>query len=309
MSIVQRRARALVAPLLAAVLVVGAGVLAAPLAACTGDDPVITTSSSGGAGADASAEGSTDAAIATAAAGDVVFLSGDAIKLGNDGNISEWPSSVSGVVARPASAAPPTPTQLPGGQVCAAFSGAVDPLVIGASDAIATPGDYSVTVVLKRGAKQDASKFYGRVAVGRVTFFTDRVYGGFALMSEHQDAQGFITSSKYAARLSVNYDTSSAVEAVEPSVRDDKLHVVVLQRAGDNVQLRIDNERFGPSIGASAVVVPSSQPIVIGGLLNATGDVVGIFTGAICTVIVHAGPEADTAITSRIAALRAQYGI
>jgi hypothetical protein len=308
MSIVQRRARALAAPLLAAVLVVGAGVLAAPLAACTGDDPVVDSSSSGGAGADASAgaEGGSDAA-GMATSGDVIFLAGDAIVAGVDGNITSWPSSVSGVVARPASAAPPTRIVLPGGQVCAAFSGAVDPLVIGASDAIATPADFSVTVVLKRGAKLDQSKFFGRVAIGRVSF-ADRVYSGFALMSEHQDAQGFITSSRYAARLSVNYDTSFAVEAVEPSVRDDGLHVVVLQRAGDNVQLRIDSERFGPSVGASAVVVPSSQPIAIGGLLGAMSDV-GIFTGAICTVIVHAGTEADAAITSRIAALRSQYGI
>ena len=239
--------------------------------------------------------------------GDIVFLSGASIKADADGNVSEWPSSVNGVVARPASNAPPARVVLAKGGACAAFSGTVDPLVIGASAAIATPGDYSVTTVLKRGAKLDPSKFYGRVAVARVSF-TDRKYSGFALMSEYQDPQGFVDTSRYAARLSVNYDTSTAIEAVEPSVRDDGLHVVVLQRSGDNVQLRIDGESFGPGSGASAVVVPGTQPLAIGGLQGIASDV-GIFTGAICTLIVHAGTETDAAITSKIAALRAQYGL
>lgn len=292
-------------PVLAAALVAVGGVLGAPLTACTGEDAVLS-SPSGDAGASAS-----DAALvgdsAAAVEGDVVFLAGGSIAADPDGNVTEWPSLVSGVVARPASGARPSRLVLAKGGACAAFSGTADPLVIGASAAIATPGDYSVTTVLKRGAKLDPSKFDGRVAVARVSF-TERQYGGFAIMSEYQDPGGLGVTSKYAARLSVNYDTSSAVEAVEPSVRDDELHVVVLQRVGDNVLLRIDGESFGPAAGAASVPVPGSQPLAIGGLQGVAADV-GAFTGAICTVIVHAGTETDAAITTRIAALRAQYGL
>ncbi len=311
--------------------------LVVAMLSCTGNDPILRTAPDPAVDAsgtpDASApdagrvsdasvhDASVDSADSTVpdagpvpiAPGDVVVLSGETLSVGPTAKVTEWRNAVAplDLTARPISLSGPTsvPVTLPSGQsaACVAWSDGDTPLSTAPIDAfVIGTSDYSLTAVVQQGPSISDARDNGRVVASIVdpTDLSNLSYSGLALMTEYQDPERVSKALKFAARIS--YRAGAAVEVVESTLSAQGMHVATVYRRGDELRLRIDGATYGPVSGASNVVVPSNQPLIIGSTRTDL-DPDTRFAGRLCALILHRGPETEVQISARVSALRARF--
>jgi hypothetical protein len=122
-------------------------------------------------------------------------------------------------------------------------------------------------------------------------------------MTEYQDApRGPAKSVKFATRIA--YANAAAVEV--STVSTGGLHVVASSRRGDALSMRVDGTTYGPTAGASNVIIAPGYPLKLGSV-RSDDDPDTRFAGRLCALVVHRGPETDAQIAERVAALRARF--
>jgi hypothetical protein len=292
-------------------------------AACVGSDANLVGGGGGdaggtqdgggplGDGAIPSVEGGAPAAEGGVSPGDVVVLDTAGIVVDGNGSIKEWKSGVGGLTAKPTSTTPPGVAPFPKtSEKCVVFGGE-RPLAIAPSPLIDLGfEDFSVTVVAIRGPSHseapEPKPDDGRVIVARNTLGPGYPYRGFALMSDWQSLERITREPRWAARLS--YAPPSGLE-VKGELRstDGVREIIAMYRRGDELFLRDGATARPPTAGASAYDVSSAlHPLTIG-QSDDEDDPATRFSGRICAIVIHRGPETDDAIIARMSAFEARY--